>query len=248
MRSSFSITLSHISKRYGNRTVLDIGELHLESGHVYAMIGANGSGKSTLLRVMAGTSEATTGSMLYARTKDDSNQSERAEAPKAPSIGYMPQNSFVFGFTVYRNVAMALESFSSLSKEEVDKRTRHAIEAVGMSHMEQARGGRLSGGEAQRVAFARMIAAPHSILLLDEPTASMDIAGTLKVEQALHEYCAHTGCLTLIATHAPSQARRVADRAILLSSGHVAEFGDAQDVLDHPTSDEGREFLSYWKV
>jgi ABC-type phosphate transport system ATPase subunit len=86
------------------------------------------------------------------------------------------------------------------------------------------------------------------VVLLDEPTASMDIAGTLKVEAALASYRERSGCLLVVATHAPSQARRIAERAVMLSSGSVVEQGSTEGVLTSPESPAGREFLSYWTV
>jgi ABC-type multidrug transport system ATPase subunit len=163
------------------------------------------------------------------------------------TVGYMPQKSYVFGFSVFKNVAMALSS-SGLGKDEVNARVNRALDAVGMADMADARGSGLSGGEAQRVALARLLVQDLDVVLLDEPTASMDIAGTMLVECALKSYRERTGCLMLIATHAPSQAHRISDKAVMLSEGRVVELGDTSEVLSTPTSEAGREFLSYWAV
>ena len=226
-----------LTRVYGERTVLDIESLSLESGRRYALIGPNGSGKSTLLRIMAGTLEVSDGFI------DVSGDVARDDVV----VGYMPQSSYVFDFSVRKNVAMALEG-SGLSKDEQEKRVEEALREVGMHELAEARGSGLSGGEAQRVALARILARDLDVVLLDEPTASMDVEGTMQVEEALVQYCERTGCLLVVATHAPSQARRIADEAIMLSDGHIAEFDEVARVLENPQSEEGRSFLSYWSV
>ena len=237
MSSHFTIQVEGLQKRYGDRTVLDVESLSLESGFSYALVGPNGSGKSTLIRMLSGVEAATAGRV---DVKGDATRESLA-------VGYMPQKSYVFGFSVFRNVALALEG-SARARGEVEARVREALEAVGMADMADSRGSGLSGGEAQRVALARMLVQDLDVLLLDEPTASMDIAGTMLVEEALRAYRERTGCLLLTATHAPSQARRISERAVMLSAGRVVEHGPTDAVLTNPSSDAGREFLSYWAV
>ena len=237
MSSRFTVEIEGLQKRYGERTVLDVESLALESGLSYALVGPNGSGKSTLIRMLSGVEAATAGRVSVA---GDAMREDLA-------VGYMPQKSYVFGFSVFRNVAMALER-SGLSRDLVAARVHDALAAVGMDDMAENRGGGLSGGEAQRVALARMLVQDLDVILLDEPTASMDIAGTMLVESALKAYRERTGCLVLTATHAPSQARRISDRTVMLSAGRVVEQGSTDAVLSAPESEAGREFLSYWAV
>lgn len=247
MTMKVGIAIKGMRKSYGERCVLDFDEFAFEPAHSYALIGANGSGKSTLLRMLAGSSSLTSGSFeFFAAAPSGRSAPGNSEAYEA-SVGYMPQKSYVFAFSVFKNVALALEGLS-LSKEEQAERVNRALDAVGMLDMADARGYGLSGGEAQRVALARMIVRPHDVLLLDEPTASMDVTGTLQVESVLQSYIEETGCLLIVATHAPSQARRISDRAVMLDAGHVVEYGSTADVLDKPQSAAGRAFLSYWKV
>lgn len=236
MSAVFSITANSLRKDYGDRTVLDADGLTLESGHAYALVGPNGSGKSTFLKVLSGVMDQTSGSADVSGV----NRDELA-------VGYMPQKSYVFGFSVLKNVTMALDG-KGFSNEEAQKRALQALEEVGMSAFAKTRGSGLSGGEAQRVALARMLVQDLDVLLLDEPTASMDIAGTLLVEGALERYRERTGCLLVVATHAPSQARRIAVETVMLASGRIVEFGSTEHVLSNPESPEGREFLSYWAM
>ena len=146
MNGAFSVELGTVRKQYGDRVVLDTGSFELESGHSYALVGPNGSGKSTLLRVLAGVETATESSVKVKGEATD----------ESLTVGYMPQKSYVFGFTVFRNVSLALAA-SNLPRDEVAKRVEQALAAVGMEDMADARGGGLSGGEAQHVALARLL-------------------------------------------------------------------------------------------
>lgn len=237
MTGAFCLNVSSLRKAYGDRTVVDIDELRLQSDCTYALVGPNGSGKSTFLKVLSGVEDQTAGFVAV----------EGGTPRDALVVGYMPQKSYVFGFSVFKNVALALRA-SGLSKNEVEWRVEDALKAVGMSAFARERGSGLSGGEGQRVALARMLVQDLDVLLLDEPTASMDIAGTLLVEEALARYRERTGCLLVVATHAPSQAHRIVDKAVMLSAGRVVEFGPTDRVLSNPESEEGRAFLSYWAV
>jgi tungstate transport system ATP-binding protein len=222
------IKLSDIKMRYGGRLVLDVPELTLDIGTRYAIIGANGSGKSTLLRIIAGTLQPSGGSV----TMPDAVLKSR---------GYMPQQPYIFGFSVKRNVAMAFEHTAQAEEAAV-----LALKAVGMESFQKAKGQSLSGGEAQRVAIARIIAISRKLLILDEPTSSTDIAGNDLVESALMDYCANTGCTMIFSTHSPAQAMRMATRVLMLEGGRIVEDGLAADVLHRPQSAQGISFLKHW--
>ena len=218
-------------KDYGTRRVLDAGELDLRFGNSYALIGPNGAGKTTLIRIFAGTLEPTGGTI-------QSNVGH---------IGYLPQKPYLFDFTVRKNVEIALAE-SDLPKEEVAVRVDWALRQVGMEHLVNQRGSHLSGGESQRVALARLLAMDCDALLLDEPTSSMDIRGTLLVEKALAEYRRRTGCVVLVSTHAPSQAGRLAEEILFLDEGTVLEQGPSAQLLAEPMEQQTQEFLAYWRL
>ena len=98
MSGDFTLKVHELRKQYDDRVVLDVDDLALESGRCYALVGPNGSGKSTLLKVLSGVIDQTSGFVAV----------EGSVARDALAVGYMPQKSYVFGFTVFKNVALAL--------------------------------------------------------------------------------------------------------------------------------------------
>jgi ABC-type multidrug transport system ATPase subunit len=201
--------------------------LHFERGKCYALIGENGSSKTTLIRIIAGLLKPDTGEVKNVFTH---------------SMGYMPQSPYIFDLSVKKNVEMALSKFP-----DADQLAINALAAIGMKEMTHARGCQLSGGEAQRIAFARMIAIPRRLILLDEPTSSIDIRNIDQIEDTLLRYVADTGCLVIFSTHSPAQALRLAEETIFLEKGEINLQGPSQDVLKNPKTDAARFFLQHWK-
>ncbi len=222
------IRFKGIKAGYRAQMVLDIPELVFESGRRYALIGGNGCGKTTLLRLIAG--------IITPQMGEISN-------PYAAEMGYMPQIAYAFSFSVRENIRMAYGKRDIEGDEELD-----VLRSVGIDHLRSTRGNRLSGGETQRLAFARVIAVPHSLLLLDEPTASADIRGMDLIEKALNEYVARTGCTLIFSTHSPAQALRLSDEVLFLERGLITEKGDAQHVIWQPRNESLRIFLNHWVI
>lgn len=193
------------------------------------MIGANGSGKSTLIKIIAGTITADKGKIHYHKGK--------------ASMGYMPQKPYIYDFSVIKNVLMACNQ-----EDDAKNQAYQALQKAGMTDFASARGSRLSGGESQRVAFARMLVKPHSLLLLDEPTSAMDIAASNLIERELMEYCQTHNTTLIFATHSLPQAQRLADILLLMHQGKIGESGPADQVIHAPKTKEAQDFLQNWRV
>ena len=224
------IELSGVRKFYSGRCVLDVESLRFEPDKKYAVLGANGSGKSTLLKILAGIVEPTEGTVINSLTGKK-------------SMGYMPQKSYGFSFSVLKNVAMAIDN----CPDRIEM-AKTAIDSVGMSALLNADASKLSGGETQRIAFARIIALRRELLLLDEPTAATDLTGIDLIEKLLRGYCDENECTAVFATHSPAQAMRLADEVIFLHNGRIAEHGATGQVLYEPQSEEARSFLNHWRL
>lgn len=208
-------------KSYARRRVLRCPELELHEGQITAVIGANGSGKSTLARVLAGVERA----------------DGRTRTLKGVRVGYLPQKPYAFRLSTARNIA--------LGGGDVRWQTK-LMAALGLTPLAKQRAKRLSGGETQKMALARILMGKYDLLILDEPTAAMDMESTLTAERLVQKVTRRTGCATLLITHSIQQARRCADRALYLHAGEVAEQGDAKTLLYEPQAGETRQFLAFY--
>lgn len=210
-----------LSKSYDGRTVLDLPAIEWPEGQISAVIGANGSGKSTLARVLAGIEPA-----------------DRKTRPlKGCRIGFLPQKSYAFRMSTSRNIAL------NGSDAEKQARLTAALQLDALLHQ---RAKKLSGGETSKMALARLLMGSYELLILDEPTAAMDMESTLAAEKLLKELCKESGCAMILITHSIQQARRIADRALFLHKGRLVEQGAAKTVLFSPGEPETRRFLDFY--
>ena len=215
--------ISAFSKSYGSRVVLRFPDLELPDGCIIAVIGPNGSGKSTLARVLAGL-----------------ERSDQKRPPLVPlRVGYMPQKSYAFRMNVARNLAL---NGSDSERRETLLRTLQIDTLAGQSAK------RLSGGETARMALARLLMRDYELLILDEPTAAMDVESTLTAETLLSDYCRDTGAGILLVTHSLQQARRIAQHVLFLHQGELREQGDASRLLSAPETEELRRFLEFYGI
>ena len=120
------------------------------------------------------------------------------------------------------------------------------MEALGLTALARQRARGLSGGETARMALARVLMRPWELLILDEPTASMDMESAMLAEHLLTRYREETNCAILLITHDLQQARRLAEEALFLHSGQLWEFGPAEAVLHRPQKAETRRFLTFY--
>jgi tungstate transport system ATP-binding protein len=145
--------------------------------------------------------------------------------------------------SVADNVAQALR-WRGVAREMVARRVHDTLAALDLAHLQQANATQLSGGEAQRVAIARALALAPRVLLLDEPTAHLDPASTALVEHALLQLHTREGSTIVLVTHQLFQARRLAQRCVLMLDGQVADAGMAGRVLDAPVDARCADFLA----
>ena len=234
MMRTFCLNVQSLHEAYGDRTVLDISELRLKSRTSYALVGPNGSGKSTFLKVLSGVIDQTSG---FVDVEGDASREELL-------VGYMPQKSYVFGFTVFKNVALALQS-SGLAAEEVERRVRDALDAVGMSAFASERGNGLSGGEAQRVNLARAMVLEPEALFLDEPFSALDFPTKVQLLKDMKEVVENTRTTVVFISHDMMEIKYFTNRLLILMDGEIKQMGPTEEVLSNPNQ-AASPFIGEW--
>ncbi len=214
-----------ISAGYGSKTVLHSVDFCAIPGEVVALLGPNGSGKTTLLNCLAKTVKLRKGEVLLGgRNLHSMNQKEVAKR-----VCVVPQfENPCFDFTVKEVVAMGLYAHEPVA--DANERIQSAAESACIAHLLNRTFDQLSGGEKQRVLVARAVAQDAPIMLLDEPTAHMDV-GFQVATMSLVSTLARQGKTVVAAMHDLNLAAGFADRAVLLERGRVAAEGTVNAVL-----------------
>lgn len=225
-----SIEVKDLCFSYGEREVLHGVSFKAEAGEFLSILGPNGVGKSTLFRCVLGLLRDYTGSITV-EGRDAKSLSIR-EAAKL--IAYIPQSSHpAFNYSVRDIVLMGttsgLGTFSTPKREDV-RRVEEALEKIGISHLADRCFHRISGGERQLALIARALVQRAPVLMLDEPTASLDFGNQLLVLTQAREL-ASEGYTVIQTTHNPEQSFMFSDRILAISGGSVLTEGRPRDVL-----------------
>lgn len=225
------LKVENLTVSYGPRLVLHKVSLEVRSGEVMALIGPNGAGKSTLVRAVSGVIPLLGGKI---RTNGD----DLAALPpmqRARYLAVVPQAvSLPPAFTVWETVLMGRTpylNFLGQASASDEERVRHALERVAALDLAERRVGELSGGEQQRVLLARALAQSTPILLLDEPTAHLDLQYQVNLMETVRQLAHCDGLAVLIALHDLNLAARYADRVALLVAGEIKAVGTPRQVL-----------------
>ncbi len=211
--------------------VLNDVSLDVERGDLVGILGPNGSGKTTLLKLLGGVYSPTSGTI----TLDDRPLAAWTRRDIARRVALVPQETHApFDFTVIDIVLMGrfphLGAFALEGPEDLAI-ARRALEATGTTPVEQRAFSTLSGGEKQRVVIASALAQSPQLLLLDEPTASLDIGHQIDVQTLLRRLNADRGVTMVLSTHDLNLASALCRRLVLLKDGRVLGFGPTEEVL-----------------
>jgi tungstate transport system ATP-binding protein len=224
------IRLRQVGAAPGGAPVLTGIDLVLDAGGRTVLLGPNGAGKSTLLRVLHGLVPPSAGSIKWG------NANER---PRGQAMVF--QRPVLLRRSAAENVRYALD-LAGIRGAEADARIAEALDEVGLRALAARPARVLSGGEQQKLAFARVWALRPEVLFLDEPTASLDPAAARSVEQIIRDIHGR-GTTIVMTTHNLVQAKRLADDVLFLHAGRVTERTPAREFFITPHSTEAAAFL-----
>jgi iron(III) transport system ATP-binding protein len=231
------LEVTGLHKSFGATHVLRGVDLAVPSGALLAVLGPSGCGKTTLLRAVAGFEHIDAGAIrVEGRTLADDRT---WVPPERRRVGIVPQEGALFPhLRVAENVAFGLGK-----SPDRDARVREWLEIVGLEHLAGARPHQLSGGQQHRVALARALAADPSLILLDEPFASLDAAlrGTVRAEVAA--VLRRTGRTAVLVTHDQHEALSTADLVAVLLEGRLAQLAPPTEVYRSPATLEVARFV-----
>ena len=218
MSTALSYSIRSLAHSYDGRTVLDIPDLDIPSGQICAIVGANGCGKTTLLSILALLLQPVSGSVLLYGT-ETARDPDREVRRKVTLVHQKP---VLFSTTVRGNIAYGLHA-AGLHAREIRQRVQAVIEEMALINVADKHGRKLSGGEAQRAVLARALVLETPVVLLDEPTNSLDDTSRPVLRDLLLRASRTRGATIVIATHDTNFVSSLAARTVRLESGKIVE-------------------------
>jgi multiple sugar transport system ATP-binding protein len=223
-----SITLTKVTKSFGNTNVIPPLDLEIKDGEFVVFVGPSGCGKSTLLRLIAGLEDTTSGTISI------DGHDVTGAAPSKRKLAMVFQSYALYPhMTVAKNIAFPLK-MAGEDKAAIDKKVSDAARVLNLTDYLERRPGQLSGGQRQRVAIGRAIVRQPSAFLFDEPLSNLDAAlrGTMRLEiSELHQQLATT---MIYVTHDQVEAMTMADKIVVLNAGNIEQVGSPMELYKHP--------------
>jgi iron(III) transport system ATP-binding protein len=232
-----SVTIDHVSKRFGDTTALRAVDLRITAGEIFFLLGPSGCGKTTLLRSIAGFYVPEEGRILFG------DEDVTKTPPHLRNTGMMFQSYALWPhLTVAQNVAFGLEE-RNVSRAEIEHRVSEALASVKMEIYGGRRIHQLSGGQQQRIALARALVIRPRCLLLDEPLSNLDAKLRLEMRAEIRRICKEAGLTAIYVTHDQKEALSIADRMALLEGGEIRQVGRPVEIYRSPVSRFVADFM-----
>ena len=229
------LTLKHINKSYGNRTILSDISLSIRKGEIVSILGPSGCGKTTLLNLILGLTQATSGKIMF----DGEDLTNVPMQKRGFNIVFQDFALFP-NLNAYDNIIYGLRNNPSASTpEEVNE----LIDLLGLRKHLNQRIDELSGGQKQRVAIARTLVLKPRILLLDEPLSALDGLIKESIKERIRTIARQFELTTLIVTHDPEEALTLSDRVLIINNGQIAQFADPMTIINKPADDFVNDFI-----
>ena len=237
-----SISLDSVTVTYGNARAVNDIDLSIESGERFALMGPSGSGKSTLLRAVAGLEPLDTGTVRI-----DGEDVTRLPTHRRP-VGLMFQEYALFPhMSVADNIGYGLRMLG-VDRDAARQQVSSLLDLAGLHGFENRKPDSLSGGERQRVALLRTLAPEPSLVMLDEPLGSLDLALREDLLSQMRTILTELGATTLYVTHDRTEAFAFAERLAIMRDGQIVRTGSPQQVWDDPRTTFVARFIGHTNV
>ena len=240
MSEKTMISVKHLTKKFGDVSVLKDINLEIKEKEVVCIIGPSGSGKSTILRCLNYLEEPSGGDIVIDNIKLEKGTNLNAIRKE---VGMVFQRFNLFpNMTVLQNIMLAPVEVRKISKQKAEEKALALLRRVGLEHKASSYPDELSGGQQQRVAIARALAMNPEVLLFDEPTSALDpemVKEVLDVMKAL----AKEGMTMVVVTHEMGFAKEVADRVMFVDGGYILEENEPEEFLYKPKNERTKSFL-----
>ena len=229
------IRINHITKSYNGSKALDDVTLNVSKNEVVSIIGYSGSGKSTLIRCIAGLEDIESGTIATGIKPSRGYN----------GIGMVFSRSNLFPhLTILQNLTLAPIQVLGMSKEQAEDEAIQILDKVGIWALKDEYPDSLSSGQRQRAAIARSLMMKPEILLLDEPTSSLDPVSTAEVFNVLSELKNQDMTIVLV-SHKIDFTRAISDRIVFMSNGRICEQGSPAEIINHPQQRETKAFINH---
>jgi putative spermidine/putrescine transport system ATP-binding protein len=222
------LSLSHVSKQFGDNEVVQDFNLHVEKGEFVSFLGPSGCGKTTTLRMIAGFEVPTAGSV----TLDDTEITRKA--PNQRNVGMVFQSYALFpNMTVAQNIGFGLQ-IRHEGAEAIRKRVAEMLALIHLENKGNSYPNQLSGGQQQRVALARALAIRPQVLLLDEPLSALDAKIRVSLRAEIRAIQKELGITAIYVTHDQEEALSISDRVVVMYNGRVEQVGTPFQIYNFP--------------
>jgi ABC-2 type transport system ATP-binding protein len=226
-----AIAIDKLTKEFTNPSVLNRGKvvavkdlsLTVEAGHVYGLLGPNGSGKSTTMKIVLGLVTATSGrTFIFGR---DSRDVESREA-----VGFLPENPYFYKFLTGKETLHFYGKLCGIRGKKLDDRSKELLALVGLEEAANRRVGGYSKGMLQRIGMAQALIQEPRLLVLDEPTAGVDPAGSRQIQDLILSF-KQRGITVLLCSHLLSQVQEICDRIGIMNRGELVREGELDQLI-----------------
>ena len=222
------VTLTHITKRFGEFTAVNDVTMEIEDGKFTVLVGPSGCGKTTTLRMVAGLEEITEGEIRIGE------RVVNRVPPKDRDIAMVFQNYALYPhMDVYNNMAFGLK-LRKIPKAEIKSRVQEAADLLGIEDKLKSKPRELSGGQRQRVAVGRAIVRNPKVFLFDEPLSNLDAKLRVQMRTELEQLHHKLKTTTIYVTHDQVEAMTLGDRIAVMRAGVVQQYAPPQETYDHP--------------